>query len=90
MCTHTVHSEGNQLEILVSPIEHSVEIAQRSEPAIVGTGHVVQEMQCRKSHKGDSFFELVANADSHVLIHVKFIGSVVMLLYELHKVDGFG
>ena len=50
------------------------------ETAIIGTCHVVQEIMCRKSHKGDAILELVANTDNLVLIHVKFIGRIAGLL----------
>ena len=36
MLVHAVHSEGNQCEILVAPIECTVEMALRLETAIVG------------------------------------------------------
>jgi hypothetical protein len=90
MCASVVHSEDNQCEILVAPIELSVEMTLRSETAIVGTSHVVQKMMCRKCYKGDAVLEVVANTDNLVLIRVKFIGRIVVLLLELHEVDRFG
>ncbi len=80
MSTHAVDSESNQCEILVAPMERSIEMTLRYETAIVGTSHVVQEMLCRKSHKGNDVLELVADADNLLLIHVKFIGWIVVLL----------
>ncbi len=80
MCTHAVHSEGNQCEILVALIELSVEMTLRLKTAIVGMSHVAQEMLCRKCLKGDAVIELVANTDNLVLIHVKLIGRIIVLL----------
>ncbi len=54
MHAHAVHSEGNQCEILVEPIESTVKMALRLEIAIVGTRHVVEEARRRESHKGDT------------------------------------
>ncbi len=71
MRAHAVHSEGNQCEILVTPIESTVEMALHLETAIVGTSHVVQEVRRREGHKGDTTFELVPNADHLMLVHVE-------------------
>ncbi len=95
MCAHAVHSEGNQCEILVVPIECTVEMALRLETAIVGTCHVVQEVRRRESHKGDTMLELVPNADHLMLvhlmlIHVKFIIGIVVPRNKLLEADGFG
>jgi hypothetical protein len=40
MSAHAVHSKGNQYEILVTPIESTVEMALHLETAIVGSVHV--------------------------------------------------
>ncbi len=78
MRAHAVHSEGNQCEILVTPIESTVEMALRLETAIVGMSHVVQEVRRLESHKGDTIFELVPNADHLMLVHVEFIIGIVV------------
>ncbi len=79
MRTHAVHSEGNQCEILVAPVQCTVKMALRLETAIIGTCHVVQELLRRESHKGDTILELVPNDDHLMLVHVKFVIGIVVL-----------
>jgi hypothetical protein len=82
MCTHAVHSEGNQCKILVAPIERSVEMTLCSETAIVSTSHIVQEMQCYESRKGDAILGLAANTVNMVrntAYPCEFIGKIIVL-----------
>jgi hypothetical protein len=77
MRNHAVHSEADPSEILVTPIERTIEIPLRLKTAIV-------KILRRNSHERDTTFELVAYADDLMLVHVKIIiGTVV----QLKKID---
>ncbi len=88
MRAHAVHSEGNQCEILVTPIESPFEMALRPKTAIVGTSHVVQEVLRRAGHTGDTIFELVPNADHLMLVHVEFIIWIVVPRNKCLEAEG--
>jgi hypothetical protein len=89
MRAHAVHSEGNQCEILVTPIESPVEMTLRPETTIVGTSHVVEEVRRSEGHKGDTMFELVPNADHLMLVHVEFIIGIVVPRNKCLETEGF-
>jgi hypothetical protein len=86
MSAHAVHSEGNQCEILVAPPSKRPCVWKTA----IGTCHVVQEVRCRESHKGDTMLELVPNADHLMLVHVKFIIGIVVPRNNLLEAEGFG
>ncbi len=92
MSTHAVHSEGNQCKILqvVTPIEGTVKMSLRFEIEIVSTRHVVEWMLRSDSHEGDAIFELVADLDNLMLIHVKIVRRIIVPRNQLDEADGIG
>ena len=75
MRTHAVHSEGEQCKIPAAPIKCTGNIMMPLclEFAIVRTRHVVELMRRSDSHEGDAIFELVADLNNLMLVHVKIV-----------------
>ncbi len=57
---------------------------------IVLTRQVVECMRCRENHEGDAIFELVADLNNLMLVHVLVVCWIIVTRKQLDEADGIG
>ena len=78
--SHAVQAKAEQSEILLAPVECTVQMTLNLACAVHSAGHVVHQMTRRNAHKSDAILELMPNANRLMLIHMKRIGGIVVPL----------
>lgn len=89
MRPHAVHTEAEECEILLTPVEGPVPVALSLTTAIDGAGQVVQEVGRRKAHERDTILELMPQANGLMLGHMKGIIGIVVPLEEFNQRQRF-